>query len=140
MKIEINIFERRCEKRHRGRIVGRFAGAYYVNQNGEYVVMSQSVPPSVALTVPLIFTQDGATVRGPVGSVSSSDPSVSPSLSADGQAVNFNSPLVGPFKLTWQSADASVAPFSVDVDVIAAPPAPGPIVGSFGTIVPGTTP
>lgn len=102
--------------------------------------MSQLVPPATALTVPLIFTQDGATVKGPVGVVSSSDATVTPTLSGDGQAVNFNSPLTGPFKLTWQSTDASVAPFSLDVDVSVAPPASGPIIGSFGTVVPGTTP
>ena len=103
--------------------------------------MSQSVPPNQVSTVPLIFIQDGNPIKGPVGEVTSSDPSVTLALSADGQAVNFTSPgSPGTFTLRWHIADASVAPFTVDVDVVAVALPPPPIIGSFGTIVPGTTP
>jgi hypothetical protein len=130
----------RRHQRHHHRVVGRFAGIYYVNHEGVHVV-SQTVPASTNLTVPLIFTQDGNPVKGPIGEVLSSDPNMAPpTLSADGQAANFTSLASGTFTLRWHIADASVAPFTVDVDVAAAPPVPSPIIGGFGTIVPGTTP
>lgn len=104
--------------------------------------MSQQVPGSQVSTAPLIFTQDGAVIKGPVGEVLSSDPTVIVALSADGQAVNFTSPATaGTFTLKWHIADASVAPFTIDVVVaVTVPPPPPPILGSFGTIVAGTTP
>lgn len=104
---------------------------------------AQTVPVSTAITAPLIFTQtssDGSapvTVTGPIGAVSSSDPTVTPALSADGQAVNLTTPASGTFTLTWHDPAGVVADFSVtltdQVPVLT-------VTGAFGVFVPGTTP
>lgn len=123
--------------RHR-RIRGRFEGAQFFNpKTGEIEVAIQTVPSSTALTGALIFTdQTGATVAGPIGTIASDQPTVSPSLSADGQHYNFTSPPSGDVTLTWSDPAGKVASFSQTftdqvVEVI---------TGAFGQATAGTTP
>ena len=96
------------------------------------------------MTAPLIFTQTSSdpnvppvTVPGPKGVVSSSDPTVSPSLSADGQSVNLTTPASGTFTLTWHDPAGNVPDFSVtltdEVPVLT-------VTGAFGQFVAGSTP
>lgn len=134
----INIFE--CEK---PAVAGRFAGVFHVNSQGEIIVMSQNVPGSTAITAPLVFNSStNGTVKGPVGTIASSDPNAVPSLSADGQAVNVTTPAEAPVQdvitLTWSDPAGKIASFTVDLVVSAAPQEV--ITGAFGAFVPGTTP
>ena len=104
---------------------------------------AQTVPVSTAITAPMTFTQtssDGSppvTVKGPTGTVTSSDPTVSPFLSADGQSVNLTTPASGTFTLTWHDPAGVVADFSVtltdQVPVLT-------VTGAFGPFTVGTTP
>lgn len=101
---------------------------------------AQTVPASTPLTGGLIFTQAGATVLGPMGSITASDPAVAVSLSADGQFYNLTSPASGGVTLTWHDPAGNVPDFSVDfVDEIVVVP-PAPITGTFGPASLGTTP
>lgn len=132
--IVINIFQ--CEN---PAVAGRFAGVFHVNQQGVLIVAKQQVPGNTAITAPLVFTDSVAgTVKGPVGIISSSDPAVVPSLSADGQAVNVTSPASGVVTVTWHDPAGVVAAFDLDIEVAAV--APSTITGAFGPFVPGTTP
>lgn len=126
------------EKPHPKAQRGRFAGAYHTDpETGEWIVAAQQVPASTAMTAPLVFTdQNGASVQGPVGVITSSDPNVQASLSADGQSANVTTPASGSVTLTWTDPAGKLAPFSIDLtDQVVVQQ----ISGQFGTFVPGTT-
>lgn len=139
--IVINLFQ--CEEECDPAVAGRFAGVFHVNSQGVITVMSQNVPGATAVTAQLVFTSSlNGTVKGPIGSIASSDANAVPSLSADGQAVNVTTPAEAPVQdvitLTWSDPSGKIASFSVDLVVSAAPQEV--ITGAFGTFVPGTTP
>jgi len=120
---------------------GRFAGFHYINAKGEIIVAAQQIPVNTPSTTNLIFTLAGVPITGPgpIGSVTSSDPSVSAALSTDGQFANvtLNQPNVTS-TITW-SGDGANGPFSFSVDVTDQPVVTLPDGGSFGTFAPGTT-
>ncbi len=97
----------------------------------------QTVPVSTQLTGKLIFTDStGATVIGPIGSISADNGSVTPTLSADGQSYNFTSPASGDVTLTWTDPAGNVASASQTfTDQVVAPT----ISLQFGPASPGTT-
>jgi len=124
--------------RHR-RITGRFSGAYWYDlRTGEIKVAVQQVPVSTALTGSLVFTDsNGNLVKGPQGSISADNPAVTPTLSADGQFYNFNSPASGDVTLTWHDPAGNVADFSQTFSDVVPPVT---VTGAFGPASPGTTP
>jgi hypothetical protein len=100
----------------------------------------QTLTVKTQYTCPLTFTDaDGIAVPGPVGQISSSDPSVNVSLSADGQNANCEMTLAGvTATLTWSGTGANgLFDFTVSV-ADAAAPAITATAGSFGTFAPGT--
>lgn len=151
LEIEINEREHR-ERDHKHRphhaVSCRFAGAYYVNQQGKVIMSIQVIPPSTAFTAPPIFLDaSGTAIVGPVGSVTSDNAGVNPTLSADGQAVNFTSQaLAGELMLIWHDPAGKVPDASTTFQiqaVVVPPPPPGPddaVSVSFGPATPGTTP
>jgi hypothetical protein len=101
-------------------------------------VASQQVPPSTALTGPLVFTENGVAAAGPIGTITASDPAAAPSLSADGQSYNFTSLAIGAatLTLTWHDPAGNVADFASD---FTDQPVPIIMTGAFGTAGPGLT-
>lgn len=116
---------------------GRFGGAFRTDpQTGEWIVAAQQVPASTAMTAPLVFTdQNGASVPGPIGVITSTDTANPPTLSADGQSANVTTPASGSVTLTWTDPTGAVSPFSV----VLTDQVVQQITGQFGTFVPGTT-
>ncbi len=142
MRIEINIFERRCREEHRRAVRGRFAGAFYLSNEGE-ITLSQAAPGGTAITAPIDFVdQHGQPIKGPMGALTSSDAANTPTLSADGQAANVMTPAATgtdqTITISWNDPAGKIAGFSVDLVVAAVVPVA--VSGSFGTFVPGTTP
>ena len=127
-----------CHKHHHKprAVKGRFGGLSIVTPKGE-IPLSQQVPPSTALTGPLLFTdQFGNPVKGPIGTLSSSVPLDTLSLSADGQSFNFTSPATGDVTILWHDPAGNVPDFTGDFSdqpVLV-------ITGAFGAAVPGVTP
>jgi hypothetical protein len=121
-------------------VAGRFAGMFFVSQTGEIVMATQIIPLNTPSTAPLVFSDaSGATGPGPVGTITASDPSVSVSLSADGQAANvvLSATLPTPATLVWHDPSNVIPDFTVDVSDVAS--VFTPVAGAFGTFAPGTT-
>lgn len=98
---------------------------------------TQTVPASTALTASLIFTDStGVVVTGPIGTLTADVSTVTPTLSASGQAVNVTSPPSGDVTLTWSDPSGVVPSFSVTLSDQAAVT----VTGAFGSFAPGTTP
>lgn len=137
---EIEIWLHHRRHHHFKPVAGRFAGMFRRHhRTGDFIVATQTVPLNTPSTAPLVFTDaSGATGPGPVGTVSASDPSVSVSLSADGQSANvtLSAVLTAPATLTWTDPSGVVPDFSVEVTDQATFSA---TAGSFGTFAPGTT-
>lgn len=69
----------------------RLAGLSYINPDGSLTMATVQLTIGKSYTAPLIFTDaTGASGVGPIGSVSSNDPAIVPSLSADGQTLNVS--------------------------------------------------
>lgn len=126
--------------RHFKPVAGRFAGMFYVDpKTGVFIVATQTLTVGVAETAPLVFVDDsGATGPGPIGTIAASDPSVTVSLSADGQFANatMTTTLATPVTLTWNDPAGVIPSFTVEVTDAATFV---PVSGSFGTFAPGTT-
>lgn len=101
---------------------------------------TQQLAVNTAYTAPLTFQDaNGNTVQGPIGSIASSDPSVTASLSEDGQHANCTMTQANiTATLTWSGNGANGA-FSFTVTVTDQPVGTTAVSGSFGTFVPGTT-
>lgn len=131
------------EKRRRRPIThGRFGGFRFHNSEGNLVMATQQLTVGTPATCALVFlAADGVTTgKGPVGTVSSSDGSVSAGLSEDGQSCNALMTLANVTStLTWHDPAGVVPDFSVDVSDVVAPPEFVAASGSFGTFADGTT-
>lgn len=119
-------------------VAGRFAGIFDVDpKTGATIVATQTLTLNTPSTAPLVFTDaNGVTGPGPIGEISASDPSVSVSLSADGQSANatMTETLATPATLTWHDPAGVVPDFTVDVTDAAAVFVP--VSGGFGTFAP----
>lgn len=121
---------------------GRFAGMFHVDlATGEYTVATQQLTVGVAFTAALIFTDTatGATGPGPIGVITASDPSVTVSLSADGQFANatMTQTLPTPGTITWHDPASNVPDFTVQVTDAAV--VSSTLTGAFSTFNPGTS-
>lgn len=139
-QVEIWLHHRR--RHHFIPVAGRFSGMFYRDpQTGEIVMATQTLIVGVAFTCPLVFTDaSGTPGPGPIGTITASDPSVTVSLSADGQSANaeMTTTLPTPATLTWTDPAGVVPSFTTEVTDAAA--VFTPTAGSFGAFVEGTTP
>ena len=124
-------------------VAGRFGGFFTLDPiTGEIVMATQQLVVGQQFTCPLIFTDINNNVvnPGPVGTIASSDPSVTVSLSANGQSANalMNNPNVTA-TLTWSGTGAN-GPFTFTVDVTDAVVSNAAVAGAFGQFVSGNTP
>lgn len=137
---EIEIWLHHRRHHHFKPAAGRFAGMFRRHhKTGDFIVATQQLTVGVAETAPLVFTDStGVVGPGPIGMITAADPSVTVSLSADGQFANatMTTTLPNPVTLTWHDPAGNVPDFTVDVtDAVVAPMQ----TGAFGTFAPGTT-
>ena len=140
-RLEIWIAHRRRGHAFRP-VAGRFAGVYATNpMTGETIVADQQILVNTAYTGALTFVDaTGAIGLGPIGTVTASDPSVSVTLSADGQHYNVtgaSEPVTA--TLAWHDPAGVVPDFTAEIEIIAGTPVFAPVSGSFGTLSEGTT-
>jgi hypothetical protein len=124
---------RRHHRRHHA-VAVQFSGIDYTNEEGEFILSVQQIPTATAGTVALWFyDKDGNFVDGPVGVVTSDNPAVLPTLSADGQTISLTSAAVpGELMLMWHDPAGKVPDASTTFATVSAlqvppivPPAPG---------------
>lgn len=121
-------------------VAGRFAGLYSVDAQGNFIVAQPTLIVGTAYTGALTFVDAaGAAGPGPIGEISSSDPSVSAALSADGQSYNLTATaeLTTAATLTWHDLAGAVPDFTTTVATAAEVFVP--VSGSFGDLSEGTT-
>lgn len=146
MEVIINFIEGcRKKKKHHHHLHAKtvqFAGAFYINKQGVPIVSTQNVPGATALTGQLVFKdQNGGSITGPVGSISSTDTANTPSLSGDGQSYNFTSPVQTTsdqtITLTWSDPNGKISNATADFVVSAVVLVASSV--EFGSASPGTT-
>jgi hypothetical protein len=139
-EIECEIRKHRHRHHHSTAVAGRFAGFYTITPEGDFIVATQQLILNTPSTAPLTFLDaNGSTVQGPIGTITANDPSVTVSLSVNGQAANVTLTATGIYTLTWTGVGADGS-FSFSVDVTDEVVTSTAVSGSFGSFTTGTTP